>query len=927
MKPKKKTIPRPENKTTVKNRETSSLCLRLRYRTVLGQQIFVTGDHPALGNGDNAKAVPLKYRNENTWEVELSFPAVSRMGADVVYNYFVKEKDGSINMDWGKDKTFNPSKISGQRMLVIDSWNNSGYVENTFYTKPFQNVLLSRTQTKKPLKNVSRTANFTHIFRVKAPLLAKDERVCLCGDGEPLGNWATATPILLEQDEDKIYHTASLDLSALSLPAKYKYGIFNAATGTFLRFENLDFRLLDQPALEHGTVRLNDGFIVLPSDTWKGAGVAIPVFSLKSEKSFGVGEFRDIRLLADWCVETGLKLIQILPINDTIATHTWSDSYPYAAISAFALHPVYLNLAEMSGKVGAPLLKKLEPDRVKLNGLNAVDYESVVKAKLTFIRKVFPKLSKGTFGTADYKTFFAGNKHWLFPYAAFSCFRDKFGTAQFAAWPEHSSYSQVALNKLMKSSKAFRENMELCFFTQYHLHLQLSDAVAYAHNKGVVVKGDLPIGIYRHGADAWQQPELYHMDVQAGAPPDPFAAKGQNWGFPTYNWQRMMADGFAWWKQRCEQMGLYFDAFRIDHILGFFRIWSIPINAVEGILGYFVPAIPVRLDEFAANGIRFDKNRFTEPYITDSVLTALFHGDADLVRKNYLTTTAPGHYALKPAFRTQRSVEAEFKKKPQNESTNKLKTGLFDLISNVILLEVAGAKGQEFHFRLGMENTLSYQNLDAHQRHQLRELYLDYFYRRQDDFWMREALQKLPALKRATDMLVCGEDLGMVPGCVPEVMKQLALLSLEIQRMPKNPMQEFSQPASAPYLSVVTPSTHDMSTIRGWWKEEEKPRIRNFYRNQLNQPGEPPANCEGWINRAVVIQHLESPAMWSIFQLQDILGMDEKIRRENAEDERINVPAIPQYYWRYRMHLTLEKLVKLREFNGEFIGYVRSRGR
>jgi len=224
--------------------------------------------------------------------------------------------------------------------------------------------------------------------------------------------------------------------------------------------------------------------------------------------------------------------------------------------------------------------------------------------------------------------------------------------------------------------------------------------------------------------------------------------------------------------------------------------------------------------------------------------------------------------------------------------------------------------GQTFHFRFAMENTSSFKHLPPHAQSELKELYVDYFFRRQENFWMREAQQKLPALKCATNMLMCGEDLGLVPDCVPVLMKELGVLSLEVQRMPKQLNREFSRPAEAPYLSVVTPSTHDMSTIRGWWEEDRK-SVHRFYQQELQQVGEAPPHCDPWINRAIIIQHLASPAMWSIFQLQDLLGMDGKLRRADPFVERINVPAVPNFFWRYRMHLTLEELQSADPFNRE----------
>jgi 4-alpha-glucanotransferase len=457
------------------------------------------------------------------------------------------------------------------------------------------------------------------------------------------------------------------------------------------------------------------------------------------------------------------------------------------------------------------------------------------------------------------------------------------------------------------------------------LHTQLKAATAYAHEQGIIIKGDIPIGIYRNSCDAWMEPELYNMDMQAGAPPDDFAIKGQNWGFPTYNWQRMAEDGFGWWKRRFEQMSHYFDAFRIDHILGFFRIWSIPMHAVEGILGYFVPAIPVHVSEFGQKGIWFDYQRFCKPYLTEQVFRDLLGDDANWLY-GFVETREGGNYELKESFNTQQKVEAHFAGQEDNEMNRRMKQALFDCISNVILLEPEGSNGQDFHFRIAMTSTISFRYLDQDVKWRLEELYVNYFYRRQDEFWKKLAMDKLPAIKRSTNMLVCGEDLGMVPGCVPDVMKQLGMLSLEIQRMPKDPTKTFFHPADAPYLSVVTPSTHDMSTIRGWW-EEDRSKTQQFYNYQLGHFGGAPFYCEPWIVKEILVQHFHSPAMWSIFQIQELLGISTELRRQNPEDERINVPANPKHYWRYRMHISIEQLMKEDAFNEELISMVRSSGR
>ncbi len=765
---------------------------------------------------------------------------------------------------------------------------------------------------------------FTHIFRTKAPQLKSDEAICILGYGKSLRNWDTAAPILLKNKG--AWWETRLDLSNEDFPLGYKYGVWNSRTNKFLGFEEGGNRALfaAQSSVHRppSTVH-HDNFARLPLVYWKGAGVAIPVFSLRSEKSWGVGEFTDLHLLADWSKSVGLKLIQLLPINDTTATHTWTDSYPYASISAFALHPMYVNVEQVAAKKHAAVLKPFLKKRKELNALEEVDYEAVMQTKWEILRQLYDLQKAEWLKDADYQAYYGSNKHWLAPYAVFCWLRDANGSSDFNKWSKYSVYKKADMDKLLAPASKHFDQIGLHLFVQWHLHLQLKSAADYAHSLGLSLKGDIPIGIYRYSCDAWMAPELYDMNVQAGAPPDDFAEKGQNWGFPTYNWSKMKADGFAWWKQRFEQMSLYFDAFRIDHILGFFRIWSIPMNAVEGILGQFMPALPVEEAEFREAGVGFDYNRLCTPFITEAIIQAVFAENATAVTEQFLELHADGRFVMKPEFDTQRKVEDWMRDQIPNDFLRQLREGLFSLISNVVLLE---APTGGYAFRIGIEKTSSFQHLPEGVKVILKSLYVDYFYRRQDDFWKQEAMEKLPAIKAATEMLICGEDLGMVPGCVPEVMKELGILSLEIQRMPKAANTTFFNPKDAPYLSVVTPSTHDMSTLRGWW-EEDPALTQRFYNEILQRTGEAPFYCEAWINKILLEQHFNSPAMWAIFQWQDLLGMDATLRRKNPHEERINIPANPKHYWRYRMHIELEDLMETAGFNAGIRKMVSDSGR
>lgn len=897
------------------------ISFHLQYKTQFGQGIYIYGNHPALGNDQVNRAIPMVFLNKDYWVLHLELESNPNQTA-IEYHYFIQNADGTKVFDAGNDKSFELGMHDATDFVLMDTWNFTGFKENALYTAPFSKVLLKQHVAE--TLATTYLENTTHLFRVKCPILAAGQTVCIIGESKQIGNWDASKAIPLHKIKGADYFELSLDLTQSNFPFVYKYGVFDQAKKTFIQFEEGDNRVLYEPVGKNKLVISNDGFVHSNANNWKGTGVAIPVFSLKSSASAGVGEFADIKLLVDWACTIGLKLVQILPINDTTATHSWMDSYPYAAISAYALHPLYIRLEDCLAATDSAILAPYKSKMQALNELAQVDYEAVMQLKWEVLRLIYQRNGQQDLKTKGFKDFFEKNKNWLVSYAAFSYLRDLHGTIDFNHWPTHAVYDQTAIEKLSDPKAATYTEIAFYYFVQYHLHLQLLDASNYAHANGVIVKGDIPIGVYRFGADAWQHPNLFHMDRQAGAPPDDFAIAGQNWGFPTYHWENMASDGYAWWKSRFDQMKYYFDAFRIDHILGFFRIWSIPMHAVEGIMGHFVPAISVSINEINAKGIHFDHYRFTHPYINETILFKEFGYDNELVKKDYLKSIGDGQYELLPAYKTQRQVETYFSMMPKDAWHDKIKHGLFNLISNVLLFDAE--QKHHFHFRFNVDHTSSFQALDHLTQHLLKELYVDYFFKRQDTAWEKEAMQKLPLLKLSTDMLICGEDLGLVPSCVPNVMYQLGILSLEVQRMPKASNTQFFHPNEAPYLSVVMPSSHDTSTLRGWW-EEDAAKTQEFYNQILGQWGEAPKHCEAWINLAILLQHLYAPAMWAIFQLQDFLGVDETIRRSNPQEERINIPANPKHYWRYRMHITLEDLVASEKFNQSWKEAIQSSGR
>ena len=898
------------------------IIFHIEYHTHWGQRIAVIGDRPELGANDPGQALRLEYTADGKWQQNLELPTSLKQ---LSYRYVMIDDHGNIlDEEGGKARQIQPSAYAADTIEIFDYWRPRHHPENALDNSAFQDVIF---QKKSYPKRVVKTepGSATVSFRLNAPRVAPGQRICMVGNTPELGNWDTGQPLLLGNKDYPVWETRIP--APLTGNLEYKYGIYDAENKQLLYLESGANRKLSiNRQLNQDTTIVNDIFFRHPGGFWKGAGLALPVFALRTRNSFGVGAFSDIRLLVDWAQSLGMKMVQILPINDTSATMTWKDSYPYAAISVFALHPLYLDVEKLTGFKQAVDQSEYRQLQQRLNGLDQVDYEAVMAGKLQFARQVYNKKKATFLKSKSFQAFLKDNRHWLEPYAYFCTLRDEFGTSDFNQWGDDAVFDPARLQAAVAPDSDRYHDIGFYYYLQFHLDQQLLAVADYARENRVVLKGDIPIGIYRYSVDAWTQPELYHMDSQSGAPPDPFSDLGQNWGFPTYNWPEMAKNGYQWWQNRLQTLSRYFDAFRIDHILGFFRIWQIAYEQIQGTLGYFNPAIPVTRQEMLDRGIAFDHDRFCRPYITYGILQQLFGEKADFVLQNFLDNSGHDRFRFKATFDTQRKVQDHLQEM-DHYGDPALQVNLFTLHSNVLFIEDPKGGGEAFHPRIDMQQTSSFQNLDGHQQHLLNEVYNDYFYHRQEDFWKEQAMSKLPAIKAATNMLICGEDLGMIPDCVPVVMQDLDLLTLEIQRMSKNPQTEFLQAADIPYFSVCSPSTHDMSPIRFWWEESERDYIGRFYHQELQFGGEPPYFCETYVAEKVILQHLQFPSMWAVFPIQDLLAIDQELRNPDASAERINIPANPQHYWRYRLHLPVEELLAADRYNQHLRELLEDTGR
>lgn len=320
----------------------------------------------------------------------------------------------------------------------------------------------------------------------------------------------------------------------------------------------------------------------------------------------------------------------------------------------------------------------------------------------------------------------------------------------------------------------------------------------------------------------------------------------------------------------------------------------------------------------------FDERRMTRPYIHERHLSALFGEWATEVADEYLDRITWERFELKPFCDTQAKIQALFAGRDDRHATT-LREGLYALCNEVLFVRDK-REPHKYHPRISAAQTCSWADLDEATRAGFCRLYEHYFYQRHNAFWAEQAMQKLPALTVATDMLVCGEDLGMIPACVPEVMRVLQILSLEIERMPKQYGREFEDLSSLPVRSVCTTSTHDMSPLRAWWTED-RARTQRYYNDVLHGEGEAPVDATPEVCRGIVARHLHSPAMLAVLPLQDWLSLSATLRRPDPRAERINIPANPRHYWRYRMHFPVDTLLKAEEWNRELHTLIRESGR
>lgn len=656
-------------------------------------------------------------------------------------------------------------------------------------------------------------------------------------------------------------------------------------------------------------------------------GTAVPLGALRTEKAASIGEYTDLKKLADFAKKSGLGLIQLLPVNDS-----GTQSSPYSALSAFALHPIYLSLESIEGfdglyKSNAEFKKNYDAFISYHKDAERFSYDDVNNSKDYFLRQIYAETETAKKGKAskDLEDFIKKND-WVIPYAVYKNLKYSYMQASWKSWKKtDTGLSEVEIKKRWNAEPAHLYYAWL----QAECEKQFSESVEYCRKNKILIKGDLPILMNEDSCDAWSHPEIFNQSLRAGSPADGENPDGQNWGFPIYNWKNLKADNYTWWKNRLINASKFYDAYRLDHILGFFRIWAIPENDCNALNGHTEPFSGFKVDALYELGFDDDRIRWLSvPHVPTHVIEDITwnHEKSHEILKLFATKLPNEELWLldgagKKAFGSKNIEEADLSGMElcTEKAEIKIKEYLVKAWSDRTLIPMG--KNKYVPSWIYGQST-SWGTLNDMEKEKLTELF-EKVSMKENRTWEKNATEILTALTEATGMIPCGEDLGVGFECVPRVMKKLGILGLRVVRwcrkwdkegQPYVPFEDYEP------LSVCTTSVHDSSTMREWFNNSQFTINNSQLMEIKNEETESElSKTNNILDSQLSIVNLlsackASKSTWFIPPLQDLLYINKKYWKENAEDERINIPgSVNPFNWTYRIPARLEELLADKE--------------
>lgn len=641
----------------------------------------------------------------------------------------------------------------------------------------------------------------------------------------------------------------------------------------------------------------------------KMTGTSVPVGALRTKKSLGSGEFLDLIPFADFCRKASLKVIQLLPVNDT-----GTESSPYSALSASALNPLYISIESLPELEGPKddaahkkIISRIKKLRKQYDGLPRFPYDELRNLKDSILREIYTLHNSEITSSPQLQDWMSANP-WIKEYAVFKRLKVINMEASWKQWPEYRKVTPADIEALWSDEKLKEEHLYYAW-VQMNLEAQFRTASEHIRSLGIMLKGDIPIMMNEDSHDAWAHPEFFNDHLRAGSPADGFNPLGQNWGFPTYNWKNLKKCNYSWWRDRLHQAAKYYQLFRIDHILGFFRIWAIPESECTALLGHTEPYEPVTVEELEELGFSKERIKWISlPHVPTRLVQDVNNGD-------YLGTHGILHtimdrigdeelWLFKPDIKGDKDIYA------REDIPLEIRKVLAEKWRDRMFIQV---EPDCYYPNWSYDTTTAWKSLSDQEKRYISQ-YITEKMEDMEELWEKQARELLGVLANTTTMTACAEDLGANIKSMPSVLNDLSIMSLRVVRWNRQwekQGQPFFNFDEYPEKSVTTTSVHDSSTLRQWWLTEKD--VEDFFKafppeeDSVIEPGKYTPETAAYLLKKTA----ESRSIFCIHPVQDFFGLSETYYAENPEDERVNIPgSVNTFNWTYRLPVPVETLMK-----------------
>lgn len=866
------------------------------------------------------------------WTLETTLPdGACHSYASFSYYYQVENGDGLVERwEWrGAERTY--VFDASIHYMFSDSWQEPPS-SRILFTSAFRVWRQQRREDKLECdERMCRTRlpmfRRTILFRVFAPQLSDNEELAICGNHPVLGDWNLSCAVRMQQMSAQEW-TMTVRVDNVALPLEYKYVVIDRQSRRLKQWEEGGNRSTGSCQLADGEALVLFGSLVrLPERRWYAAGVSVPLSVLRSELSYGIGDFGDLRRLVDWAISAGMRMIHLPPLYDTVLKGDCRDSNPYHSVSSYALHPQYLDLVALGEIADKDAMRRFREQRKELEALGKIDYEAVWRVKSEYSCRRFEEDGEAVLVSQSFKEFHRKNAFWLIPYAVFCAKHKELAASGVLERAELGVYCEKILAGTERLAPSLEREIHKIEYVQYHLHRQLKSVSDYARSHGVVLMTDVPAGISPDSVDRWLYSEFFDDAVSLGQMPSDVTPEGSISTLIPFRkpvTEQQQAAFAAWWHGRMERTAGFFDAIHLPQAASYVSAWVVPRHQVCATMGQFTPSLPLTVEELAMFGLKWPHDMYAQPWIDDAIVAQLFGPYAEKVKHQYLLPSPNGFYRLRKEVASPARLQHAFEGRT-DESSLDVKEGLRQLTANVLFVEDVHRSG-EFHPRLGGLHTSAYRMLNEEERRAYHRVYRHYYGNRHEALWRCCADRFFAEVAGGTHMLVVASGDGAQPCGWDEVLAAHGVLPCCFSASSKSGDEEFGQLEKNPYWSMTAASALGSASLQQWW-EECLPRAQRYAMSVLQKEILTPCSLSPVLAEEIVARHLYSPSMFCVLNMQDWLAIGGASYAASDQTEGMERTLGEENHWKHRMPFTLNQLQGEDTFNEKIRQMIKGSGR